>query len=126
MERLCQIVREVRALGLETCMTLGMLTAEQAHALKDAGLDYYNHNLDSSPDFYGRIISTRTYQDRLDTLNEIRRAGISVCCGGIVGMEETRAQRVGLIAQLANLDRTRSRCPSTTSSQSPERRLPAT
>jgi len=105
MERVTDMVREVRALGLETCMTLGMLEAEQAQALKDAGLDYYNHNLDSAPDFYGSIISTRTYQDRLDTLAHVREAGINVCCGGIVGMGESRIQRAGLIAQLANLDR---------------------
>ena len=105
MERVTDMVREVRALGLETCMTLGMLEAQQAQALKDAGLDYYNHNLDSSPDFYGSIISTRTYQDRLDTLAHVRDAGINVCCGGIVGMGESRPQRAGLIAQLANLDR---------------------
>ena len=104
MERVTDMVREVRALGLETCMTLGMLEAEQAQALKDAGLDYYNHNLDSDPGFYGNIISTRTYQDRLDTLGHVRDAGINVCCGGIVGMGESRAQRAGLIAQLANLD----------------------
>jgi biotin synthase len=104
MERVTEMVRSVRALGLETCMTLGMLDAGQAGALKDAGLDYYNHNLDSAPQFYGRIISTRTYQDRLDTLAEVRTAGINVCCGGIVGMGETRAHRAGLIAQLANLE----------------------
>ncbi|MBT2302028.1 biotin synthase BioB [Variovorax paradoxus] len=104
MERVTDMVREVRALGLETCMTLGMLEAEQARALKDAGLDYYNHNLDSAPEFYGEIISTRTYQDRLDTLAHVRDAGIHVCCGGIVGMGEGRTQRAGLIAQLANLD----------------------
>jgi len=104
MERVTDMVREVRALGLETCMTLGMLEAEQARALKDAGLDYYNHNLDSAPEFYGSIISTRTYQDRLDTLAHVRDAGINVCCGGIVGMGESRAQRAGLIAQLANLE----------------------
>ncbi|VTU30358.1 biotin synthase BioB [Variovorax sp. PBL-E5] len=104
MEKVTEMVREVRALGLETCMTLGMLEAEQAQALKDAGLDYYNHNLDSAPDFYGSIISTRTYQDRLDTLGHVREAGINVCCGGIVGMGESRVQRAGLIAQLANLD----------------------
>jgi biotin synthase len=98
------MVRGVKALGLETCMTLGMLDAEQAHALESAGLDYYNHNLDSAPEFYGSIISTRTYQDRLDTLANVREAGIKVCCGGIVGMGETRAQRAGLIAQLANLE----------------------
>ena len=105
MERVTEMVREVRALGLETCMTLGMLEAAQARALKDAGLDYYNHNLDSAPDFYGSIISTRTYQDRLDTLAHVRDAGINVCCGGIVGMGESRTQRAGLIAQLANLER---------------------
>jgi biotin synthase len=104
MERVTDMVREVKALGLETCMTLGMLDTEQACALKDAGLDYYNHNLDSAPEFYGRIIGTRTYQDRLDTLEEVRAAGINVCCGGIVGMGETRTHRAGLIAQLANLD----------------------
>ena len=104
MERVTEMVREVKALGLETCMTLGMLDGDQACALKDAGLDYYNHNLDSAPEFYGRIISTRSYQDRLDTLAEVRSAGIGVCCGGIVGMGETRAHRAGLIAQLANLD----------------------
>lgn len=104
MERVTEMVREVRALGLETCMTLGMLQAEQALALKQAGLDYYNHNLDSAPEFYEKIISTRTYQDRLDTLGHVREAGINVCCGGIVGMGESRLQRAGLIAQLANLD----------------------
>ncbi|MEO7853029.1 MAG: biotin synthase BioB [Rubrivivax sp.] len=104
IERVSEMVREVRALGLESCMTLGMLDAPQAQALKDAGLDYYNHNLDSDPSFYGTIISTRTYQDRLDTLGHVRQAGISVCCGGIVGMGETRAQRAGLIAQLAALE----------------------
>jgi biotin synthase len=104
IERVSEMVREVKALGLETCMTLGMLDAEQALALESAGLDYYNHNLDSAPEFYGSIISTRTYQDRLDTLTNVREAGIKVCCGGIVGMGETRAQRAGLIAQLANLE----------------------
>ena len=104
MERVTEMVREVKALGLETCMTLGMLDAEQAQSLDDAGLDYYNHNLDSAPEFYGRIISTRTYQDRLDTLANVRKAGIKVCSGGIVGMGESRAQRAGLIGQLANLD----------------------
>jgi biotin synthase len=104
IERVSEMVRGVKALGLETCMTLGMLDAEQAHALESAGLDYYNHNLDSAPEFYGSIISTRTYQDRLDTLANVREAGIKVCCGGIVGMGETRAQRAGLIAQLANLE----------------------
>ena len=104
LERVSEMVREVKALGLETCMTLGMLDAEQAKTLESAGLDYYNHNLDSAPEFYGRIIGTRTYQDRLDTLANVREAGIKVCCGGIVGMGETRAHRAGLIAQLANLD----------------------
>jgi biotin synthase len=103
MENVTEMVRGVRSLGLETCMTLGMLEAEQAQALKEAGLDYYNHNLDSAPEFYGEIISTRTYQDRLDTLGHVRQAGINVCCGGIVGMGESRLQRAGLIAQLANL-----------------------
>jgi biotin synthase len=104
MARVTAMVREVKALGLETCMTLGMLDAEQAQSLDDAGLDYYNHNLDSAPDFYASIISTRNYQDRLDTLAHVRRAGIKLCSGGIVGMGESRAQRAGLIAQLANLD----------------------
>ena len=103
MEQVTDMVREVRALGMETCMTLGMLEADQAQALKDAGLDYYNHNLDSAPEFYDSIISTRTYQDRLDTLSNVRAAGINVCCGGIVGMGEARVERAGLIAQLANL-----------------------
>jgi biotin synthase len=104
MEKIAAMVREVKALGLETCVTLGMLKQEQAARLKEAGLDFYNHNLDTAPDFYGEIISTRTYQDRLDTLDRVRDAGIKVCCGGIVGMGESRAQRAGLIAQLANLD----------------------
>jgi len=104
LQRVTEMVQGVRALGLETCMTLGMLDAAQAQQLKDAGLDYYNHNLDSAPDFYGQIISTRSYQDRLDTLEHVRQAGINVCSGGIVGMGETRAQRAGLIAQLAKLD----------------------
>jgi biotin synthase len=98
------MVKAVKALGLETCATLGMLKEEQAQRLADAGLDYYNHNLDSAPEFYGDIISTRDYQDRLDTLGHVREAGLKVCCGGIVGMGETRAHRAGLIAQLANLN----------------------
>jgi len=98
------MISEVKSLGLETCATLGMLRAEQAQRLKQAGLDYYNHNLDSSPDFYPEIISTRDYQDRLDTLKNVRQAGLKVCCGGIVGMGESREQRAGLIAQLASLD----------------------
>ena len=104
MERVTTMVREVKALGLETCMTLGMLDADQANSLKDAGLDYYNHNLDTAPEYYGKVIGTRTYQDRLDTLDNVRSAGINVCSGGIVGMGETRAHRAGLIAQLANLE----------------------
>ena len=104
MARVTEMVREVKALGLETCMTLGMLSAEQAQSLDEAGLDYYNHNLDSAPDFYRQIIGTRTYQDRLDTLAHVRKAGIKVCSGGIVGMGESRTQRAGLIAQLANLE----------------------
>jgi biotin synthase len=92
-----------RAQGLESCATLGMLNDGQAETLRDAGLDYYNHNLDSAPDFYGDIITTRDYQDRLDTLTRVRNAGVSVCCGGIVGMGESRLQRAGLIAELANL-----------------------
>ena len=103
IENVTAMVRGVRSLGLETCMTLGMLQPQQAQALKEAGLDYYNHNLDSSPEFYGEIITTRTYQDRLDTLGHVRQAGINVCCGGIVGMGESRLQRAGLIAELANL-----------------------
>ncbi|MBI2959304.1 MAG: biotin synthase BioB [Betaproteobacteria bacterium] len=99
-----EMVSAVKSLGLETCATLGMLSEDQAQSLKAAGLDYYNHNLDTAPEFYGEIISTRTYQHRLDTLGHVRRAGIKVCCGGIVGMGESRTQRAGLIAQLANLD----------------------
>ena len=104
VERVAELVRAVKAEGLETCCTLGMLKDGQAEALKQAGLDYYNHNLDTAPEFYGEIISTRVYQDRLDTLSRVRNAGIAVCCGGIVGMGESRRQRAGLIAQLANLD----------------------
>ena len=98
-----EMVRAVRELGLETCATLGMLQAGQAEQLKQAGLDYYNHNLDTSPEFYCEIISTRDYQSRLDTLRQVRDAGIHVCCGGIVGMGETRRERAGLIAQLAQM-----------------------
>jgi len=104
IERVSAMIREVKAMGLETCVTLGMLNTGQAHSLKEAGLDYYNHNLDTSPEHYGSIISTRTYQDRLDTLSNVRDAGINVCCGGIVGLGESRKERAGLIAQLANLD----------------------
>ncbi|MBS1270314.1 MAG: Biotin synthase [Gammaproteobacteria bacterium] len=98
-----EAVARVKALGLETCATLGMLTAEQAGTLAGAGLDYYNHNLDTSEEFYGEIVTTRTYQDRLDTLDHVRDAGINVCCGGIVGMGESRLDRAGLIASLAGL-----------------------
>ena len=103
IEKVAELVRTVKALGLETCATLGMLQDGHAEALRDAGLDYYNHNLDSAPDFYGDIITTRDYQDRLDTLARVRNAGVSVCCGGIVGLGESRLQRAGLIAVLANL-----------------------
>ena len=103
LEQVCTMVEGVKALGLETCATLGMLTAAQARKLKNAGLDFYNHNLDSSPEFYGKIVTTRTYDDRLETLEHARAAGINVCCGGIVGMGETREDRVGMIATLASL-----------------------
>jgi len=104
LEQVAERVSAVKALGLETCATLGLLREGQAETLKSAGLDYYNHNLDTAPEFYGDIITTREYGDRLDTLERVRRAGIKVCCGGIVGMGESRAQRAGLIAQLASLD----------------------
>jgi biotin synthase len=103
LESVCAMVEGVKSLGLETCATLGMLTAPQARRLKDSGLDYYNHNLDTSPEFYGEIITSRTYQDRLETLDHVRAAGIHVCCGGIVGMGETREDRIGMIATLASL-----------------------
>lgn len=101
--KVAEMIREVKALGLETCATLGMLSGPQAAALKDAGLDYYNHNLDTAPEFYGDIIRTREYQDRLDTLAHVREAGMKTCCGGIVGMGESRDQRAGLLQALANL-----------------------
>lgn len=104
LDAVAEMIRAVKALGMETCVTLGMLHDGQAEKLKAAGLDYYNHNLDTSPEFYGQIISTRTYQDRLDTLDRVRNAGLNVCCGGIVGLGESRDQRASLIAQLANLD----------------------
>ena len=104
MEKVEAMVRGVKALGMETCATLGMLEEGQAEQLKQAGLDYYNHNIDTSPDFYGDVISTREYRDRLDTLGRVRTAGLKICCGGIVGMGETREQRAGLIAQLANMN----------------------
>ena len=103
LDGVLEMVREVKALGLEACCTLGMLKDGQAEQLKDAGLDYYNHNLDTSPEFYGEIVTTREYQDRLDTLARVRNAGVNVCCGGIVGMGESRRERAGLIAQLANM-----------------------
>jgi biotin synthase len=103
LDNVCAMVEGVKALGLETCATLGMLTGEQAVRLKASGLDYYNHNLDTSPEYYGAIITTRTYADRLDTLEYVRDAGINVCCGGIVGMGEGLEDRVGMIATLAGL-----------------------
>lgn len=103
MEQVCGMIEGVKALGLETCATLGMVTKPQAEQLKAAGLDYYNHNLDTSPEFYGEIITTRTYDDRLDTLAHVREAGMHVCCGGIVGMGEAREDRAGLLLALAGL-----------------------
>jgi biotin synthase len=103
LDNVCAMVEGVKALGLETCATLGMLNEAQARRLKQSGLDYYNHNLDTSPEFYGAVITTRTYQDRLTTLDHVRDAGIHVCCGGIVGMGETRDDRIGMIATLASL-----------------------
>ena len=103
VENICQIIAEVKNLGLETCMTLGMLTAEQSLALKEAGLDYYNHNIDSSPEFYKQIITTRNFNDRLQTLQNVRDAGLNVCSGGIVGMGETRLDRAKMLLILANL-----------------------
>ncbi len=103
LDTVCEMVAGVKALGMESCVTLGMLSGVQAQKLKDAGLDYYNHNLDTSPEYYGKVISTRTYQDRLDTLGAVRDAGINVCCGGIVGMGEDETDRAGLIATLASL-----------------------
>ena len=103
LDKVCAMVEGVKAMGMETCVTLGMLNAAQAERLKESGLDYYNHNLDTSPEFYGEVITTRTYQDRLDTLSHVREAGISVCCGGIVGMGEDLNDRAGMIETLANL-----------------------
>ena len=102
-ERVLEMVQRVRQEGLETCATLGMLDADQARQLKEAGLDFYNHNLDTSPEFYGEVITTRTYQDRLETLEHVRDNGINVCCGGILGLGESRADRAGLLRELANL-----------------------
>jgi biotin synthase len=104
LARVVEMVRAVRALGLETCATLGLLKDGQAEQLKAAGLDYYNHNIDTSSDFYGEIVGTRTQEDRLETLARVREAGINVCCGGIVGMGEDRRTRAALIAQLASMD----------------------
>jgi biotin synthase len=104
MGAVVEMVKAVRSLGMETCATLGMLNDEQTEQLRAAGLDYYNHNLDTSPEFYGNIISTRDYQDRLDTLERVRRAGMHICSGGIIGMGESLTQRAGLIAQLANME----------------------
>jgi biotin synthase len=103
LEAVCEMVSEVKALGLETCATLGMLSCAQADKLKTAGLDYYNHNIDTSPEYYGEIITTRSFQDRLDTLDAVRGAGINVCCGGIVGMGETDGDRIGMIHSLATM-----------------------
>ncbi|MFP5255224.1 MAG: biotin synthase BioB [Acidimicrobiia bacterium] len=104
VEQVAEAVAAVAELGMETCVTLGMLTPEQSRRLAEAGLDFYNHNLDTSPEFYGEIITTRTYEDRLDTLANVRSAGVKLCCGGIVGMGESRRERAGLLAQLARLD----------------------
>ncbi|GAB4564045.1 MAG: biotin synthase BioB [Rhizobacter sp.] len=104
VEKVAELISAVKSLGLETCATLGLLEDGHAETLQEAGLDYYNHNIDTAPDKYGDIISTRQYEDRLDTLQRVRGAGVKVCCGGIVGMGETRSQRAGLIAALANLD----------------------
>ncbi len=104
IEKMSELIRTVKDLGLQTCATLGMLQPQQAQALKAAGLDYYNHNLDTAPEYYQDVVSTRSYQDRLDTLRHVRAAGVKVCCGGIVGMGEAPVHRAGLIAQLANLD----------------------
>jgi biotin synthase len=103
LDKVIEMVRGVKALGMETCVTLGMLKHQQAERLKEAGLDYYNHNLDTSPEYYKQVIQTRTYEDRLETLENVRAAGLNVCCGGIVGMGETRVDRAELIVQLANL-----------------------
>jgi biotin synthase len=104
LDRVVEMVEAVKALGLETCVTLGMLKPGQAQRLAEAGLDYYNHNLDTAPDFYANVVTSHTQQDRLDTLAQVRAAGIKVCCGGIVGMGESHRNRAALIAELANLD----------------------
>ena len=104
LKTVCDMVTEVKKLGLETCVTLGLLKDNQASQLFDAGLDYYNHNIDTSPEFYDQIITTRTFQDRLDTLNKVRQSGVKVCCGGILGLGETNTDRIGMLVALANLD----------------------
>jgi len=104
LDKVIEMVEVVRDMGMETCLTLGMLTEPQAQRLKDSGLDYYNHNLDTSPEFYGNVITTRTYQDRLDTLKNVRQAGINVCSGGIIGMGETETDRASMLQQLSNLE----------------------
>lgn len=104
LPEIIEMIKEIKSGGLEACATLGMLTKEQAKLLKEAGLDFYNHNLDTSPEYYPNIITTRTYQDRLDTINNVHEAGINTCCGGIIGMGETREDRVSLLAQIANLN----------------------
>ncbi len=103
LKKVVEMVREVKGMGMETCLTLGMLSREQAQALKEAGLDYYNHNLDTSPEFYGEIITTRTYEDRLRTLDHVREAGLNICSGGILGMGESRRDRASMLCQLSNL-----------------------
>ena len=103
LKKVAEMVRAVKGMGMETCLTLGMLTAEQAQELKEAGLDYYNHNLDTSPEFYGEVITTRTYEDRLQTLDHVRKAGLNVCSGGILGMGESRRDRASMLCQLSNL-----------------------
>lgn len=103
LQRVAEMVKAVKDMGMETCLTLGMLTEEQAQKLKDAGLDYYNHNLDTSPEFYGKVVSTRTYEDRLQTLDHVRKAGLNVCSGGILGMGESRRDRASMLCQLSNL-----------------------
>jgi biotin synthase len=104
IDQVCEMVREVKSLGLETCVTLGMLKENQAEKLQEAGLDFYNHNIDTSEEFYEKIITTRTFADRIDTLNKVRNAGIKVCCGGILGMGETNVDRIKMLLILANMD----------------------
>ena len=104
LDAVCEMVKGIKAMGMEACVTLGMLTEDQARRLKDAGLDYYNHNIDTSPEYYKEIITTRTFDDRLRTLDNVRKAGVNVCCGGIVGMGEERADRAGMLLTLANLE----------------------